>query len=57
MIDDSDVERTYRRVLRPPCEGTATAAIKEHSAACGLLAYVLGLHPDRVAEAVAEERR
>lgn len=43
----------YRRVLRPPTEGTAGAAITQHATACGLVAYVMGVHPDTVARAVA----
>lgn len=43
----------YHRALRSPVEGTATAAIQEHAVACGLVAYVFGVHPDRVARAVA----
>jgi hypothetical protein len=44
----------YGRVVRAPREGTASAAIVEHSAACGLVAYVFGVHPDQVARAVAD---
>lgn len=54
---DDIVSDCYHRVHRHPLEGTATAAIKEHSAACGLVAYVFGLHPDYVARCVAERHR
>jgi hypothetical protein len=56
-MNDQDKERLiaacYSRVVREPNEGTITAAIVEHSAACGLVAYVFGVHPDHVAVAVA----
>lgn len=56
-MNERDKERLiaacYRRVVREPIEGTIAAAIQEHSAACGLVAYVFGVHPNRVAIAVA----
>lgn len=44
----------YWSVKREPDEGTATAAIKVHAQACGLVAFVLNVHPDAIARAVAE---
>jgi hypothetical protein len=44
----------YRAIKRKPTEGTLAPAIKAHSQACGLVAHLLDLHPDEVAEAVAE---
>jgi hypothetical protein len=59
-MTEEDKERLiaacYRRVVREPLEGTAAAAIQEHTVACGLVAYVFGVHPDHVAIAVAHTR-
>jgi len=54
MSHDDIVTACYHRVRRTPEEGTSMAAIKEHTVACGLVAYVFGLHPDYVARCVAE---
>jgi hypothetical protein len=54
MTHDDIVVACYHRVRREPIEGTAGAAIQEHSVACGLVAYVFGLHPDYVARCLAE---
>lgn len=47
----------YWRIKRKPIDGSFGEAIREHSFACGLVGYVLGMHPDRVAEAVADEAK
>ncbi len=43
----------YQTVLPIVPEGTALAALRAHIQACGLLAYMLDMSPDEVAQAVA----
>lgn len=49
---DAEMVALYRRIKRRPKEGTLFEAIKCHAQACGFVAYVFDVHPDRVAEAV-----
>lgn len=52
--DEPMMVALYHETRRAPDEGTATAAILAHAQACGLVAYLLDVHPDRVARAVAD---
>jgi len=45
----------YARIKRKPGEGTASEAMKCHSQACGMVAFMLDIHPDAVAGAVAKQ--
>ena len=47
----------YAKVKRIPREGSLSEAIKVHSQACGLVAYVFDVHPDVVARAVQHEMK
>lgn len=53
-MTDREICQMYRRVKREPEEGTVSAAIVVHAQACGLIAYVLGMHPDAVARVVRD---
>jgi hypothetical protein len=55
VTDRQLLAECYRRVKREPKEGTIAEALLEHAQACGLVAYVLGVHPDEVAKAAATE--
>jgi hypothetical protein len=46
----------YYRIKREP-DGSLGDAIKAHAQACGFIAFLLDLHPDRVAEAIAEAKQ
>lgn len=47
----------YHRSRRKPEDGSVSAAIRVHAQACGLVAFVYDVHPDRVAEAVRDAQR
>ncbi len=51
----SEMAALYYRVKREPDEGSIAAAIRVHVQACGFVAYVFNVHPDRVAEAVRDD--
>lgn len=51
----SEMASLYYRVKRDPKEGTLADAIRVHAQACGFVAYVFDVHPDRVAEAVRDD--
>lgn len=55
--DDQYLARLYWNVWRAPAEGTITAGIAAHAAACGLVSYVADRHPEAVAMAVMAEKR
>ena len=47
----------YWKVKREPVENSLSEAIRHHAQACGHIAYLLNVHPDRVAEAVRDNQR
>ena len=53
----SEMVDLYERVKRSPRDGSISAAITVHAQACGFVAWVFDVHPDRVAEAVRDARR
>lgn len=53
--DDAALVAMYYEVIRKPLEGTAGAALKAKGQACGFVAYLFDVHPDRVASAVADD--
>lgn len=48
--------RLYHIALRKPLEGTYMPAVIAHRGACGIVAYLLGVHPTAVSDAVVAER-
>ena len=55
MTDSELMARLYHRIKRYSPEGGAPAgAIRDHSQACGIIAYLFDVHPDTVARAVKE---
>ena len=50
----SEMADLYERVKRPPRDGSISAASTVHAQACGFVAWVFDVHPDRVAEAVRD---
>jgi hypothetical protein len=53
VSDDELIRALYRRVKRTPEEGTFEPAVRTHAQACGLIAFLLNVHPDVVARIVA----
>lgn len=49
------IAEAYKTCKRDPVDGSLAEAIKVHAQACGVVAYVFNLHPDKVAEIVKEE--
>ena len=45
----------YNDVKRKPRDGSLAEAVKVHAQACGFVAYAFDVHPDRVAQAVADQ--
>jgi len=56
-MTDGTIVDLYEITKRKPRDGSLSEAIKVHAQACGYVAYALDLHPDRVAEAVAESQK
>ena len=55
MTDSELMARVYHRIKRHSPEGGSLAgAIRDHSQACGIIAYLFDVHPDTVARAVKE---
>lgn len=62
MVREVELEMVaaYNRIAKvgsKPEEGTAAYAIKQHSQACGVVAFVFNVTPDHVAERVAFWKR
>lgn len=53
MTDDEFFAALYWRLKRRPNEGTLAPAIKAHSQACGIIAYLFDMTPDEVARIVS----
>ena len=51
----TEMASLYALVKRPARDYSLTEAIRRHAQACGFVAYVYDVHPDRVAEAVKED--
>ena len=44
----SELAAAYERVKRASVDYSLSEAIRHHSQACGLVAFVFDVHPDRV---------
>ena len=53
-MSEREMAEMYRRVIRPKSDGSLAEAIRNHSQACGFVAYVCNVHPDAVARVVKE---
>lgn len=54
VVDGRNLARMYHDVHKAPEEGSIEAAVRRHAQACGLVAYVMNVHPDKVAQAVKD---